>query len=85
MFLGFANFYRYFIQGFSKITVSLTSILKTIELSKILVSITINANNNEVINNNDSLKPTLPKFKKRKLTKSKNIAKSKNCTKLFKF
>ena len=29
MFIGFANFYRRFIQGFSKIAVPLTSMLKT--------------------------------------------------------
>ena len=29
VFLGFANFYRQFIQGFSKIAASLTSMLKT--------------------------------------------------------
>lgn len=29
MFIGFANFYQHFIQGFSKIMVLLTSILKT--------------------------------------------------------
>ncbi len=29
VFLGFANFYQQFIQGFSRLTVSLTSMLKT--------------------------------------------------------
>ena len=29
MFIGFANFYRHFIQGFSKIAASFTSMLKT--------------------------------------------------------
>ena len=34
MFLGFANFYRRFIQGFSRIAAPLTSILKTAEPRK---------------------------------------------------
>ena len=34
MFLGFANFYRWFIQGFSQIAAPLTSILKTAKLRK---------------------------------------------------
>ena len=34
MFLGFANFYRRFIQGFSRIAAPLTLILKTAELKK---------------------------------------------------
>ena len=33
VFLGFANFYRCFIQGFSKIAASLTSMLKTIPIT----------------------------------------------------
>ena len=34
MFIGFTNFYRHFIQGFSRIAASLTSLLKTTGLSK---------------------------------------------------
>ena len=35
VFLGFANFYRQFIQGFSKIAAPLTSMLKTIRLPNV--------------------------------------------------
>ena len=38
VFLGFANFYRRFIQGFSKIAVPLTSMLKTTVSSQVLVA-----------------------------------------------
>ena len=34
VFLGFAKFYRWFIQGFSRIAAPLTSMLKTVELKK---------------------------------------------------
>ena len=38
VFLGFANFYRQFIQGFSKIAAPLTSMLKTTMSSQVLVA-----------------------------------------------
>ena len=38
VFLGFANFYRRFIQGFSKIAAPLTSMLKTTVSSQVLVA-----------------------------------------------
>ena len=47
MFIGFADFYWRFIQGFSRIAVLLTSLLKTTRLSK-SVSKAFMANNNEV-------------------------------------
>ena len=42
VFLGFANFYCYFIQGFSKIAVLLTSMLKTslISIRQLLMDMT---------------------------------------------
>ena len=49
VFIYFANFYRRFIQGFSKIAALLTSMLKTTESSKVLAPKTFRANGNEVI------------------------------------
>lgn len=72
VFLGFANFYHRFIQNFSKIAAPLTSILKTTKLCDRLALIAIGANVNKVINN--SREPLLPKSKKMKMTKSKNLA-----------
>lgn len=74
VFLGFANFYRRFIYGFSKITTSLTLMLKIMRSSKVLAPIFIEVNNNTVPRE-DSLKPYLSKSKKTKITKSKNLIK----------
>ena len=49
MFIGFANFYWCFIQGFSKITAPLISLLKTTELFKKFASKTFEANKNKVV------------------------------------
>ena len=38
VFLGFANFYRRFIQGFNKIVAPLTSMLKTTVSSQVLIA-----------------------------------------------
>lgn len=38
VFIGFANFYRRFIQGFSRIAASLTSILKTTSVTQPILS-----------------------------------------------
>lgn len=45
MFLRFANFHQHFIQSFNKIVLSLTSMLKTIELSEMFPLRLIEANN----------------------------------------
>lgn len=63
MFLRLANFYQHFIWSFSKITTLLTSILKRIELFKILVSIANEADNNKIIGDNSSLELNLVKSK----------------------
>ena len=49
MFIGFANFYWRFIQGFSKITAPLTSILKT-SSQPASAPLATGVNNSEVIN-----------------------------------
>ena len=49
IFIDFANFYQHFISGFSKIAVSLTSILKTTGLSEDLASNIFRADDNKVI------------------------------------
>ena len=49
VFIGFANFYQCFIQGFSKIAVSLTSLFKTTESSEKLAPKAFKADNNEII------------------------------------
>ena len=51
MFIGFANFYQRFIQSFSRITVLLTSILKTTGSFKELALKTFRADDDEVVNN----------------------------------
>ena len=49
VFIGFANFYQRFIQGFSRIAASLTSMLKKIRSSKELALKTLRADNGEVV------------------------------------
>lgn len=71
MFLKFANLYQYFIQGSSKIEISLMLMLKTIKLSKILALIVIKANNDNVIDSANSLKLNLSKSKYIKLSKAR--------------
>lgn len=56
MFLGFANFYRHFIQGFSKIVITLTSMLETIGLSVVSAPIAIEINNDEIVGSGKDLK-----------------------------
>lgn len=74
MFLSFAKFYFYFIQGFSKITAVFILMLKMIGLVVALSYILIKANNNEFVINDLEL----ILFKKTNLTNSKDLAKSKN-------
>ena len=74
VFLGFANFYQQFIQGFSKIATPLTSMLKTTVSLQVLVANEVLATD-EVggIEGGDEL------IKKcRKLSKTRKLSKSKN-------
>ena len=48
VFLDFANFYQQFIQGFSKMAVLLTSMLKTIVLPKKLMPKQLRVGNNKI-------------------------------------
>lgn len=82
MFLAFAKFYQCFIQSFSKIVMLLTLKLKTTRSADVSALILIGANINEVVGG--SLEPNLLKFKKTTMTKSKNLARSKNLTNLSK-
>ena len=56
VFLGFANFYWQFIQGFNKIVVLLTLILKTIELSY-KPALSRNDNDRSIFGKNNNNKP----------------------------
>ena len=70
VFIGFANFYQQFIQGFSKIAVSLTSMLKTIRLLDLTLRELV-ANDNEVIRSGSKVdNRNLSKSKKSKNVKS---------------
>ena len=59
MFIGFPNFYQYFIQGFSKITALLTFMLKTTGSSKKSISKTFRANDNEVVGDGSKTNETV--------------------------
>ena len=75
VFLGFANFYQQFIQGFGKIAAPLTSMLKTIISSQVLVANEMLAAN-EVggVKGSDELIEKYGKLlKTRKLSKSGNL------------
>ena len=69
IFIGFANFYRQFIWGFSKIAAPLTSILKMTRSSDSAPR--LEANDNEVVRGGDKADDkNLSKFKKSKNAKS---------------
>ena len=53
IFIGFANFYRHFIQGFSKIAALLTSMLKTTTSFEKSTLKVLKPDNNEVIGAGD--------------------------------
>ena len=72
IFLGFANFYQQFIQGFSKIAVVLTSMLKTTMSSQMLVT-----NKLLTIDKIDGIEGNDELIKKcRKLSKTGKLSKS---------
>ena len=77
VFIGFANFYQHFIQGFSRIATPLTSLLKRIKLSKLATKM-FRADDNNIVDDNGSRANrtvmNLSKNKKsRKLTYIPNI------------
>ena len=78
VFLGFANFYRRFIQGFSKIAAPLTSMLKTTVSSQVLVADKVLAANEvDGIEGGDELIEKCGKLSKiGKLSKSRKLSKS---------
>ena len=78
VFLGFANFYWQFIQGFNKIAAPLTSMLKTTVLSKVLAANEVDGGEggDESIEKCGKLSKTRKLSKFQKLSKSQNLAKS---------
>ena len=52
VFIGFANFYQYFIQDFSKIAALFTLLLKAIESSNLALKI-LKVNNNKIVGVSD--------------------------------
>ena len=72
VFIDFANFYRHFIKGFSKIAVSLTAMLKTIGSSVALAS---RVDDNKVVGGGGTIDQS---DTSRKLAKSKSRMKSGN-------
>ena len=77
VFIGFANFYWRFIQGFSRITVPLTSILKTTGSSNDLVLKVFRADSNDIVEDGggraDETGKNSSKSKKLKNKKSGNL------------
>ena len=71
VFIGFANFYRRFLQGFSRIAAPLTSMLKTTRSSEELASKTFRADDNKVVDDGDGSKTV--RNSSRKLTRMSNI------------
>ena len=64
MFIGFANFYWRFIQGFSRIAALLTFLLKTTKLSKELTPKAFRANDDEVVGIGDRANKTVVNLSK---------------------
>ena len=77
VFIGFANFYQHFIQGFSKIAALLTSILKTTRSSEELAPRAFRTSNNEVVGGGGRVDETVVNLSKnekfRKSTYMPNI------------
>ena len=85
VFLGFANFYRQFIQGFSKIAAPLTSMLKTTR-SPDVSRPEVGNGNSEVVGfgiggGGEELAKKSGKSKAQKTSKSQNLAKSRKSSK----
>ena len=78
VFIGFANFYQFFIQGFSKKTALLISILKTTGLSKQSDLRVFKAGNNEVVGNGDRANKTVVDLSKSKNKKSRKLMRMPN-------
>ena len=80
VFLDFANFYRGFIQDFSKIVALLTSMLKTTALSQMFVANEQLANNeiSGVEGDNELIEKCGELLKTRKLSKGLKLSKSRN-------
>ena len=78
VFLGFANFYRRFIQGFSKIAAPLTSMLKTTMSSQVLVADEVLAADevDGIEGGDESIEKCGKLSKTRKLSKFQKSAKS---------
>lgn len=78
MFIGFVNFYLYFIKSFSKIAVLFILILKTTRLFEKVVLKELRADNNEVFKDDsgrvDEIMRNLSKSKKTKNNKSRNLS-----------
>ena len=94
VFLGFANFYHWFIKNFSKIAASLTSMLKTTMLlqvlaaNKVLGAKVLAANEVGDVGDGDGLsdrskyvEPKTGRLENQKTSKSRNLAKSKKQSK----
>ena len=66
VFIGFANFYRRFIQGFSRIAALLISLLKTTRLSEELALKVFRADNNEIFEVGNRANKTVVNLSKNK-------------------
>ena len=81
MFIGFANFYQRFIQGFSRIATLLTSMLKTTRSLKVLAPKLFRASDNKIVevgSKADKTVRNLSKFKGSKNNKSENLTRIPN-------
>ena len=92
MFFGFANFYRRFIQGFSRIAVPLTSMLKTAKRRKggdgVGGNSRVGRGGSEIDGNEvdgDEIEVDEVGKKVQKLSKSKNLSKSKKTVRFLDF
>ena len=73
MFISFANFYRRFIQGFTKIAAPFTFLLKTTKLSDELAPKAFKANDNKVVGGGSSRVNETVMNSSKKLTRVLNI------------
>ena len=73
MFIGFANFYRRFIRGFSRIAALLTSMLKSIGLFEELTAKTFRADDDKVVSSGSGKANETIRNLSRKSTRVPNI------------